>query len=156
MRTDVAPRVEYGRTEPHLRRFEGGVEARGGPVRLTCSAPLDMHLDNGVIRSVFTMEPERMVDLALHHTPSFSPNNTATAGKPSIEQTLAAWESWSVLHTSYDGAFPEQVRRSSLVLQGLTFGPSGAIVAGATTSLPETMGGELNFDYRCAWLRDLS
>jgi GH15 family glucan-1,4-alpha-glucosidase len=74
----------------------------------------------------------------------------------SLEDTLAAWESWSALHTSYDGPLPESVRCSALVLEGLTFGPSGAVIAAATTSLPERLGGDLNFDYRFAWLRDLS
>lgn len=67
-----------------------------------------------------------------------------------------AWQSWAAEHTSYDGAFPAEVRRSSLVLQGLTYQPSGAVVAAASTSLPERLGGDLNFDYRYAWLRDLS
>jgi GH15 family glucan-1,4-alpha-glucosidase len=73
-----------------------------------------------------------------------------------VEDTTKAWQSWAAQHDSYDGAFPEEVRRSSMVLQGLTYQPSGAVVAAATTSLPEELGGSLNFDYRFAWLRDLS
>jgi GH15 family glucan-1,4-alpha-glucosidase len=73
-----------------------------------------------------------------------------------VADTTEGWHSWAAEHTTYDGAFPELVRRSSLVLQGLTYQRSGAVVAAATTSLPELMGGELNFDYRFAWLRDLS
>lgn len=62
----------------------------------------------------------------------------------------------SAQHTGYDGAYPELVQRSSLVLQGLTYGPSGAVIAAATTSLPELLGAQDNFDDRYAWLRDLS
>ncbi|MGI8777090.1 MAG: glycoside hydrolase family 15 protein [Acidimicrobiales bacterium] len=76
--------------------------------------------------------------------------------EPSIDDTVEAWASWVALHPSYSGRHADAVRRSSLVLQGLTFQPSGAVVAAATTSLPEIMGGDLNFDYRFAWLRDLS
>jgi GH15 family glucan-1,4-alpha-glucosidase len=76
--------------------------------------------------------------------------------EPTIDDTLAGWESWSAAHRAYTGPFADQVHRSALVLQGLTFGPSGAVVAAATTSLPEQLGGELNFDYRYAWLRDFS
>jgi GH15 family glucan-1,4-alpha-glucosidase len=69
---------------------------------------------------------------------------------------VQAWRSWAALHDSYDGRHRLAVRTSSLVLQGLTFQPTGAVVAAATTSLPEKIGADLNFDYRFAWLRDLS
>ena len=155
MGTDFSPRMEYGRTEPNLRQIHGGVEAKGGPVTLTLSTQVPLRLEDGSVLSEFDVATADVVDLRLSYVPSFGRASDA-AGVPSLEETLDGWTSWSVQHSGYDGDFPEQVRRSSLVLQGLTYGPSGAIVAAATTSLPETMGGELNFDYRYAWLRDLS
>ncbi len=156
MRTELAPRVEYGRTEPTLRPVAGGVIARGGPVQLTFTAPLNLQIDDGIVSAEFTVRAGAQIDLALQYTPAFAPEGRQDPGPTSIEDTVEGWQSWSAMHSGYDGAYPELVRRSSLVLQGLTFGPSGAVVAAATTSLPETMGGELNFDYRYAWLRDLS
>jgi len=157
MRTELAPRVEYGRTEPHLRLVPGGAEARGGPVTLTLTTGVALRIDDGAIVGEFTVAAGQVVELALAYTPTFGAAPAATAeAAGSLEGTLASWSSWVAEHTAYDGAFPEQVRRSSLVLQGLTYGPSGAIVAAATTSLPEIMGGELNFDYRFSWLRDLT
>ena len=156
MRTELAPRVEYGRTEPHLRPIDGGVEASGGPVRLRYTGPVELPVEHGVVSAGFEVATGQVVELGLGYTPSFSTNQAPIEEQASIDETLAGWESWSALHTTYDGAFPDEVRRSSLVLQGLTFQPSGAIVAAATTSLPEKMGGDLNFDYRYAWLRDLS
>ena len=73
-----------------------------------------------------------------------------------VERTLAAWESWSTLHQAYDGPWADLVHHSGRVLQGLSFQPSGAIVAAATTSLPEGVGGERNWDYRYSWVRDAS
>jgi GH15 family glucan-1,4-alpha-glucosidase len=69
---------------------------------------------------------------------------------------VTGWRSWSELHRGYDGFAAEQVRRGALVLQSLTFQPTGAIVAAATTSLPEIVGGGSNWDYRYGWLRDSS
>src|SRR6056297_1068890 len=63
---------------------------------------------------------------------------------------------WPAEHQRYDGPWPELVRCSGRVLQGLTFQPTGAVVAAATTSLPEEIGGSRNWDYRYAWLRDAS
>lgn len=155
MRHALSPRMEYGRTEPHLRLIAGGAQARGGPVTLTLHTPVPLYIDDGAILAEFDVAAGESVDLRLSYTPTFG----APPGPPelpSLSDTLQGWTSWSALHTGYDGDYPEQVRRSSLVLQGLTYGPSGAVIAAATTSLPETMGGQANFDYRYAWLRDLS
>ena len=155
MSTDLSVRMEYGRTEPHLRHVPGGVEAKGGPVTLTLSTEVPLDLDGGSVLGEFDVTTGDVIDLRLSYAPSFGPGSHTT-DVPSLEDTLEGWTSWTAQHTGYDGDYADQVRRSSLVLQGLTYGPSGAIVAAATTSLPETMGGALNFDYRYAWLRDLS
>jgi GH15 family glucan-1,4-alpha-glucosidase len=160
MVTELSPRMEYGRTEPHLRVGPHGVEAAGGPVRLECTGPVTWTCDRGAARATFSVFAGETVELRLHYTRSFTGSRDASApadaDPPSVEDTTTAWQSWSAQHTSYDGCFTREVRRSSAVLQGLTYQPSGAVVAAATTSLPEQIGGELNFDYRFAWLRDLS
>lgn len=75
--------------------------------------------------------------------------------RSALEDTISAWRSWVANH-SYDGAHGAHVRRSALVLQALTYQPTGAIVAAPTMSLPEIIGGDWNWDYRYAWLRDAS
>ena len=155
MTTDFAPRMEYGRTEPHLLVGSAGVVAQGGPARLTMASPVALRADAGVASASFTVSTGDVLEFRLRYAPSFGDEPAPSGEEPTLEATTSAWQSWSGLH-DYDGQFRDEVRRSSLVLQGLTYQPSGAIVAAATTSLPERLGGELNFDYRYAWLRDLS
>ncbi|MGI8535804.1 MAG: glycoside hydrolase family 15 protein [Mycobacteriales bacterium] len=149
MRSELAPRMEYGRTEPHLEVTDDGARARGGPATLTLTSSVPVSLSGGAVVSSFVVAAGDTIDLRLAYSATFAAGRPGEEGaQPTLEDTITAWESWSALHTTYDGAFPDQVRRSSLVLQGLTYAPSGAIIAAATTSLPELMGGDLNFDYR--------
>ncbi len=157
METELAPRMEYGLTVPHVDGSPDGMVAWGGPVRLALAGPVALTLGLGCATGRFTVRAGERVDLRLDFTPSTEVGSRADPGEQAtLEETIAGWESWTELHDGYQGRHARAVHRSSLVLQGLTFRPSGAVVAAATTSLPEKMGGDLNFDYRYAWLRDLS
>ena len=155
MNSEFAPRMEYGRTVPYLTSIRDGVQARGGPASLTLRGVGEWTITSGVARTTFEVRAGDTVELRLEYAPAF-PSDPESTPPGTVADTVAAWESWSALHTGYDGEYRDAVRRSSLVLQGLTYQPSGAVLAAATTSLPELMGSELNFDYRYAWLRDLS
>src|SRR5207249_11669062 len=79
----------------------------------------------------------------------------ADAAMQLLDGTAGAWHR-HLEATTYDGPFRDAVERSLLVLKGLTFYGSGAVVAAATTALPEEVGGERNWDYRYCWIRDAS
>ena len=80
------------------------------------------------------------------------PVGAALNGRSALDDTVAGWQSW--MHQGYHGPYREHVMRSGLVLQALTYQPTGAVVAAATTSLPEEIGGSANWDYRFGWLRN--
>jgi GH15 family glucan-1,4-alpha-glucosidase len=157
MATVFSPRMEYGLTVPNVVGCADGLLARGGPVRLALTAPVALSLRAGGADGHFTVHAGEQLDFRLAYTPSWEHTNASDHGDDSsLEDTILGWQSWAQLHDGYDGRHRTAVRRSSLVLQGLTYRPTGAVVAAATTSLPEKIGGDLNFDYRYAWLRDLS
>ncbi len=159
MTTELAPRMEYGLTVPHIVVSPAGVVARGGPVHLALTGAVALSAAPGCARGRFTVRAGEQVDFRLAYTPASSlgaPGSSDGAEEVTLEDTTAGWQSWAELHDGYHGRHRDAVRRSSLVLQGLTYQPTGAVVAAATTSLPEKVGAELNFDYRYAWLRDLS
>ena len=97
---------------------------------------------------------------ALHHRARADPGRARVWTQAEItahlQDTVAAWESWSELHQAYEGPWRDLVQHSGRVLQALSFAPTGAICAAATTSLPEVAGGTRNWDYRYSWVRDAS
>ncbi len=157
MDMELSPRMEYGLTTPHLSDEPEGLVARGGPLTLTLTGDVALTRRSTTAQATFRVAAGETLDFRLAATPSFPGGEGRSSGEgPNLEDTLEGWRSWSTRHQEYQGRHRQAVLRSSLVLQGLTYAPSGAVVAAATTSLPEVIGGDLNFDYRFAWLRDLS
>ncbi|MBY9076565.1 glycoside hydrolase family 15 protein [Nocardioides sp. WL0053] len=154
-----APRPEYGLVVPLLSQVPGGVTARGGAEWLVLTTPVDLHLDTGTGTGRVRIREGETLRFALHRsTLSETPARVHSESEliEMTQRTLEAWRSWSSLHQTYDGPWRDLVHISGRVLQSLTYQPSGAIVAAATTSLPEAVGGERNWDYRYSWVRDAS
>jgi GH15 family glucan-1,4-alpha-glucosidase len=154
-----APRPEYGLVAPSLRPLDGGVAARGGADVLMLSSPVALEIDSYTARARFTVRSGDVCSFALQHrTSSEEPPDhwTQVDIDDRLDDTANAWRTWSSMHQAYDGPWADLVRTSGRVLYGLTYFPTGAIVAAPTTSLPETRGGKRNWDYRYAWVRDAS
>ncbi|MDX6335736.1 MAG: alpha,alpha-trehalase [Streptosporangiaceae bacterium] len=154
-----APRPEYGLIHPILEAVPGGLSARGGSVRLLLSAPAEFRVDGGTATARLQVTAGQSAGFALAHGQAWEPplhawDSETIAAR--LADTLAGWRSWSAIHQAYEGPWRELVHQSGRVLQALTFAPTGAIVAAPTTSLPETVGGERNWDYRYTWVRDAS
>lgn len=153
------PRFEYGTFVPYLAlptpRFG---HAHGGPHGFSLSTSVRMALQDESFQAEGTLGTGDSVQAVLRYDPRYVPGVQVLAARQ-VERALMAarrhWEDWSA-HGKYDGADREAVLRSALVLKGLTYEPSGALIAAPTTSLPERVGGDLNWDYRFTWLRDAS
>lgn len=157
LETEFAPRPEYGLVHPLSIEVEGGIRARGGAAVLLLSSPLPLRIEGSTVHARFELSSGEAVSFALQHSstsekaPKPWDQNTITRH---IDDNIKAWRSWSRMHQNYRGPWENLVSHSGRVLQGLTYYPTGAIVAAATTSLPETPGGTRNWDYRFCWVRD--
>jgi alpha,alpha-trehalase len=156
---EYAPRPEYGLIYPVLNPVDGGVTARGGSDVLALSSPVPVEIHELVARARFTVRGGEAIAFALGHATSSQErpglwSQDEIAGR--LDDTKRAWHTWSELHQSYDGPWEELVHHSGRVLYSLTYFPTGAICAAPTTSLPETVGGSRNWDYRFSWVRDAS
>ncbi len=156
---ELAPRPEYGLVRPLFRRTPDGGRTFGGPNRVVVTAGVPVEISDGTMRASFTMVEGQQVGFAVRWSAVEDELPTPTPASrvaERIEDTVEGWRSWEKEHDIYDGPHRELVRLSSRVLKGLTYRPTGAIVAAATTSLPEDAGGERNWDYRFSWIRDAS
>jgi len=154
---DLKPRFEYGLTVPWLEQGDGAVEMRAGPSALRLETDVPLELERDRITARFGMDAGMTRSFVLR---AIDPLGDAATDRTSatelLEATLEGWRSWNELHVSYDGIAAELVRRSAIVLQGLTDERTGAVIAAPTTSLPAHLGRGDTWDYRYVWLRDLS
>jgi GH15 family glucan-1,4-alpha-glucosidase len=156
------PAFDYGRQTHELRIIKGGATfwANGSRFVLTTEAPLRAD-DQGGILSEFTLKEGASLNFIFSNegkseaaSPEGAPpTSSSVEADDAFQQTVKYWQSW-LSSCTYRGRWRDRVERSALALKLLTYEPTGAIVAAATTSLPEAIGGPRNWDYRFAWLRD--
>jgi alpha,alpha-trehalase len=156
---ELAPRPQYGLIKPLVRLEDGGARTFGAG-RLSIRSAVPLELEDATMRATFTAGEGDGLGFSMRWAPPES-REAPTPTPPDavadrIADTAEAWRSWEAEHDIYEGPHRELVRMSSRVLKGLTYRPTGAIVAAPTTSLPETVGGERNWDYRFSWIRDSS
>ncbi len=153
-----APRPEYGLIRPVLVSVPGGLAAQGGS-RLLLSTSVSFGVDDITATARVRLTAGQAAAFALGYGDTAGPSLapwTAQEITARLDDTLEGWRSWSAIHQNYEGPWRELVHHSGRVLQAMTFAPTGALVAAPTTSLPETVGGERNWDYRYTWVRDAS
>lgn len=154
------PAFNFARDPHTIHHYDQGVvfESQSLSLGLYSTVPSIQDNDHGGVRAVFTLKAGESVHFLLEsaHRHELVPH-TLNAGdyKEAFQKTLNYWRRW-ISHCQYTGRWREMVQRSALVLKLLTYSPTGAIVAAPTTSLPETLGGPRNWDYRYTWLRDAS
>ncbi|SFH36375.1 glycoside hydrolase family 15 protein [Pontibacter chinhatensis] len=160
-RLEYVPRTYYGKNTPRLQdRKRLGIHFAWHEniyTLLSTLEPGQFAITESMATAAFTVAPGAQVSFSLSYSsqsPAVLPELRETGFQRMI-QSINYWQSWSS-RCRYEGLYKEEVLRSVLALKLLTHAPSGAIVAAPTTSLPEELGGERNWDYRYCWLRDAS
>ena len=156
LRVTCEPAFNYARDEhkTHVNRHGAVFEAPDETIGLATSVSLKRTKDG--VTSTFELERGDRVTFALHPLddgqPCCAPFSPADE-QELLDRTLDYWHRW-LRQCTYDGRWREEIYRSALVLKLLTYEPTGAIIAAPTTSLPESIGGVRNWDYRYTWIRD--
>jgi GH15 family glucan-1,4-alpha-glucosidase len=156
MRWRIEPRFGYGQRRGRVARRAGIPVASAGADAIAASSwdAGSPRLGDGTLGGDFVTAPGSRALIALagaHAEPLILPGRREAEAR--LDETIAFWQRWARART-YEGPWREAVIRSALALKLLVFAPSGAIAAAATTSLPEQLGGERNWDYRFSWVRD--
>jgi len=152
------PRFDYGRTSAQWAHTDLGynqavARAEGIDLQLTLTTDLRLGFEGGraIARTLLKEGDTRFCALSwTEHGPPL----TFEEAYRSLVWTAHHWQHWLARGNFPDHRWRHYLERSALTLKGLTFAPTGALVAAATTSLPETIGGERNWDYRYSWIRD--
>jgi GH15 family glucan-1,4-alpha-glucosidase len=151
--SELKIRFDYGHLAPWVTVEGREVRAVAGPDSLWLRASASHEEKEGGILSRVTVSEGERIPFVLTWAPSYGERPVAIDGLQAVDDTERFWLDWAD-DITYEGRFQDAVYRSLVTLKGLTYEPSGGIVAAATTSLPETLGGSRNWDYRYCWLRD--
>ncbi len=153
MRMELVVRFDYGSIVPWVRRVDGAWRAIAGPDGLELHTPVDLRGENLKTTAEFSVRARERVSFVLGWFPSHDPVPVPRGAAQLVSRTTKYWRHWSA-RCDYSGEWRDPVVRSLLTLESLTYAPTGGIVAAPTTSLPETLGGSRNWDYRFCWVRD--
>ncbi|HEY4764256.1 MAG TPA: glycoside hydrolase family 15 protein [Candidatus Sulfotelmatobacter sp.] len=153
MKLELVLRFDYGSVVPWVRRIEGGISAIAGPDMIRLRSDVELLGENMKTGADFTVAKGQKVSFNLTWYPSNQDEPATLTVDQAIQKTEKWWREWSGRCT-YQGKWRDAVLRSLITLKGLTFLPTGGIVAAPTTSLPELIGGVRNWDYRFCWVRD--
>ncbi|MCF5163257.1 glycoside hydrolase family 15 protein [Pseudomonas congelans] len=151
---DLAIRFDYGSSVPWVERKDAHtLTAVAGPEMLVLRSPVALHPQDHHTASRFHVDEGQRKVFTLAYQASFAPVLDQIEADQALETTAAYWREFSDRCPDV-GPWTAQVKRSLITLKAMTYAPTGGIVAAVTTSLPEQLGGERNWDYRYCWLRD--
>jgi GH15 family glucan-1,4-alpha-glucosidase len=156
MKLQCSPAFGYASQNHELKMSDDGASFCGPDLCLQLATSVQLTKSGSGVSAEFTLQESHTLDFVLRerrndHTTDFPVTNAAVDELE--EATANYWQNW-VRKSSYRGRWRERVHRSALLLELLTYAPTGAVIAAPTCSLPEWIGGERNWDYRYNWIRD--
>ncbi len=156
-RLTCSPAFNYARDSHEVRIVPGGAKFFSKGLNLALAADVPMTTDGQSVAAEFTLSEGEGTSFELHRLRGATLDEpiglTDEEADQLFHETIDYWRAW-VAKCTYRGRWREMVLRSALALKLLTYEPTGAIVAAATCSLPESIGGDRNWDYRYTWIRD--
>jgi GH15 family glucan-1,4-alpha-glucosidase len=153
MRSELVIRYDYGNVVPWVRRVDHARVATAGPDALCLRTPVGIRGDHMRTVSEFELKQGERIPFTLTSFRSHESLPEAIDPEQALDDAESYWHDWAA-QCSHNGPYHDDIHQSLLVLKALTYDPTGGIVAAPTTSLPESVGGVRNWDYRFCWLRD--
>jgi GH15 family glucan-1,4-alpha-glucosidase len=153
MRMDLSLRPDYASITPWVEPVPDGAVATAGPDTFRLSTPLELGIEDGSVNAEFVAVEGARERLTLTWHLSYEEGPPVEDADSALARTEEWWRHWSA-RCSYEGAYRDEVLTSLIVLKAMTSETTGGVIAAPTTSLPEDIGGERNWDYRYCWLRD--
>ncbi len=155
----VEPRPNYGSIVPKIARIDESaysfIPPAGNAQEVTLTTDVELDEGEGTLSKIFSVSKDDHLDIMLRYGGFTLQHAKKTHTSEKLKETRNYWSRWSK-DCSYNGKWREQVIRSALTLKMLVYSRTGAVLAAPTTSLPESIGGSRNWDYRFSWIRDSS